>query len=68
MPTREDIIDTFETYHSYNLIRLHELCFKDCPEFLNKTNPNKLNEFVDLIMNSIDYRNFYKNIHKKYNK
>ena len=65
MPTKEQIIDTFETYHSYNIIELHESCFKNCPEFLNKSNPKKINEFVDLIMNSIDYKHFYKNINKK---
>jgi len=65
MPTKEQIIDTFETYHSYNIIKLHESCFKNCPEFLNKPNPKKLNEFVDFIMNSIDYKHFYNNIHKK---
>tara|TARA_Y100000389_G_C17401304_1_gene485491 strand:- start:841 stop:1050 length:210 start_codon:yes stop_codon:yes gene_type:complete len=64
MPTKEEVIDKFDTYHSFNLISLltdikDNLKQNGIP-ILDKNLNTDSTEFVDLFTYSIAYKEFYK--------
>ena len=68
MPTKEEAIDKFDTYHSFNLISLltdikDNLKQNGIP-ILDKNLNTDSTEFVDLFTYSIAYKEFYKKTKK----
>jgi hypothetical protein len=68
MPTKEEVIDKFDTYHSFNLISLltdikDNLKQNGIP-ILDKNLNTDSTEFVDLFTYSIAYKEFYKKTKK----
>ena len=68
MPTKAEVIDKFDTYHSFNLISLltdikDNLKQNGIP-ILDKNLNTDSTEFVDLFTYSIAYKEFYKKMKK----
>lgn len=65
MPTSEEIIDTFETFNTYDILTLFneikENCQKSGLNILDNTDYNTSVEFVDLIKNNINLRLYHEN-------
>ena len=66
MPTKEEVIDKFESYHSFNLISLltdiKDNLKKNGISILDKNLNTESTEFIDLFTYSINYKEFYKKI------
>ena len=65
MPTSEEIIDTFETFNTYDILTLFneikDNCQKSGLNILDNTDYNTSVEFVDLIKNNINLRLYHEN-------
>ena len=65
MPTSEEIIDTFETFNTYDILKLFneikDNCQKSGLNILDNTDYNTSVEFVDLIKNNINLRLYHEN-------
>jgi len=65
MPTSEDIIDTFDTFNTYDILTLFNDIKEDCQKYglniLDNTDINTSVEFVDLIKNNINLRLYHEN-------
>ena len=65
MPTSEEIIDTFDTFNTYDILTLFneikENCQKSGLNILDNTDYNTSVEFVDLIKNNINLRLYHEN-------
>ena len=65
MPTSEEIIDTFESFNTYDILTLFneikDTCQKSGLNILDNTDYNTSVEFVDLIKNNINLRLYHEN-------
>ena len=65
MPTSEEIIDTFDTFNTYDILTLFneikDNCQKSGLNILDNTDYNTSVEFVDLIKNNINLRLYHEN-------
>ena len=65
MPTSQEIIDTFETFNTYDILTLFneikDNCQKSGLNILDNTDYNTSVEFVDLIKNNINLRLYHEN-------
>ena len=63
MPKKEEIEDTFETFHSTNLLNIlsnfKNETFYNGIKILNNTTQNMEKEFIDIIKYNIDIRDYY---------
>lgn len=63
MPKKEEIEDTFETFHSTNLLNIlsnfKNETFNKGIKILNNANNNMEKEFIDIIKYNIDIRDYY---------
>ena len=61
MPSKEEISDKFDLYHSFNILSLLDDIKKDYQglPILNYPKSNIESEFIELIKFNIDYRDFF---------
>ena len=65
MPSREEIVDSFDSYHTYNLLilynKLKDKCISHGLNLLDNTNYNTSIEFINLIKNNVDLKYYHQN-------
>ena len=65
MPTHKDIVDTFDSYNTYNLLilfnQIKDKCVNHGLNILDNTDYNTEVEFIDLIKNNVNLRQYHEN-------